>query len=125
MVKVSTKLISFLFVLANAFPRDQVPTITHSICPSDDIYNECYSLDFSGTNDDDVILLKELGPQGFATGRLQSQSDSEIVSLWNDNVGLNVTVSELIILLHRQHINIFYNFEFDQILFTLNSSVSY
>ena len=99
MVKVSTKLISFLFVLANAFPRDQVPTITHSICPPDDIYNECYSLDFAGTNDDDVILLQET--QGFGTGRLQSQPDSEIVSLWNDNVGLNVTVSELIILLHR------------------------
>ena len=89
--------------LRNAFPRDQVPTITHSICPSNDIYNECYSLDFSGTNDDDVILLKELGPQGFATGRLQSQSDSEIVSLWNDNVGLNVTVCTLIIRLQILH----------------------
>ena len=93
----------FCFVLANAIPRHQEPTITHSICPQDDIYNECYSLDFPGSNDDDVILLKETGPQGFGTGRLQSRPDSEVISIWNDNVGLNVTVCKLITRLDMRH----------------------
>ena len=41
-----------------AHPFENVPSISKTNCPTFEKWDECYSIDFAGTKDDDTILTR-------------------------------------------------------------------
>ena len=82
-----------------SIPQDQELSITHSICPTDERFDECYVIASKGTAYDDIILLKEIGLGAFK-GKLRKEPETKVIALWKDKVGLVFDVRRLLIIIN-------------------------
>ena len=64
-----------------AIPLGQEPMVTKIVCPPNENYDECFSVDFPGTSNDHIILLKETSGPTLLLGHLQSKPNTRVVAL--------------------------------------------
>ena len=73
--------INFLYILGTAIPLDQEPIIAKSICPPFESYDECYSVDYPGTSNDQVMLLKAEKSPNVLLGQLKDHPNSVAIAI--------------------------------------------
>ena len=73
--------INVFYILGTAIPLDQEPIIAKSICPPFESYDECYSVDYPGTSNDQVMLFKVERTPDVLFGQLKDHPNTVAIAI--------------------------------------------